>query len=384
MELNTVVIREMLKNLFDDEEFMTFCLDYFPDVRADFSIGMAKTLKINLLIGYCLELNLLDKLVGLIQEERPRQFPSFIKKLYDKSHISSYSNSVKGLVEFETVSPVNLSDLTEAQKYWLSTSIKLALANVLQLAPEEVNILNMRSGSIILSVILPVEVIWLLVNINKQNSTFFSDAIGLRLTFASGYLEPSEEIASQSVNKSEAIPMSEQEAIKAELARREIIEKLHASKSKIITALWMVLKNARRALFLFNKTRYLYRIGFGSLYDKFDILEMRTDTNSQFVKSLSLLEVNFQSWGREIRYISAELSGLIINLDALLTLLQSASTSSSLLKRTFNPLSPFFILGYRKQRGYVDQLIKALEVALENSHKAAKLLAFERAKYYEI
>ena len=53
MSYNTVAIRELLKVVFDDQELMIFCYDYFRPAYDKFASDTSRLWKIQLLIDYC-------------------------------------------------------------------------------------------------------------------------------------------------------------------------------------------------------------------------------------------------------------------------------------------------------------------------------------------
>ena len=71
MEIETAVIRQFLRERFDDEELDALCFDYFADVQHDFTLGMAKGQKIQLLLDHCRRQNRLPDLLAALERERP-------------------------------------------------------------------------------------------------------------------------------------------------------------------------------------------------------------------------------------------------------------------------------------------------------------------------
>ena len=67
-------IRRFLNDAFGAEEFRTLCFDYFHDVYDDFTIGMAKTQMIQLLIERCVRREALASLEAALRAERRGQF----------------------------------------------------------------------------------------------------------------------------------------------------------------------------------------------------------------------------------------------------------------------------------------------------------------------
>ena len=72
-------IRQLLVDVFDDEEFISFCSDYFSSVYDNFGAGMTKGHKIQLLLDYCIRRGELPRLLQLVQANNPYQYSRFIK-----------------------------------------------------------------------------------------------------------------------------------------------------------------------------------------------------------------------------------------------------------------------------------------------------------------
>lgn len=68
-------IRRMLLDIFPDEEdFGFFCEDYFPEVPGKFTENMTFKAKVQVLNQHCLQNNLLDKLLPLLQKNYPAKY----------------------------------------------------------------------------------------------------------------------------------------------------------------------------------------------------------------------------------------------------------------------------------------------------------------------
>ena len=74
MNTDTAVIRQFLFNYFNDEEFDALCFDYFPDVEKNFSDGLTKGKKIQLLLKHCEQQKQLAHLLEVLAHERPDLF----------------------------------------------------------------------------------------------------------------------------------------------------------------------------------------------------------------------------------------------------------------------------------------------------------------------
>ena len=71
---NSADIRQFLFDFFNDEEFTTLCFDYFPEVQDNFSRGMTKAEKVQLLLEYCHRRKLIPNLPAALQRARPEPY----------------------------------------------------------------------------------------------------------------------------------------------------------------------------------------------------------------------------------------------------------------------------------------------------------------------
>ena len=67
-------LRTFLLQAFSDDELHALCFDYFRDVSDEFSTGMTKSQKVQLLIQYCTRRRLIPNLTHALQRERPETF----------------------------------------------------------------------------------------------------------------------------------------------------------------------------------------------------------------------------------------------------------------------------------------------------------------------
>lgn len=83
--VNTLSLRELIKEAFSDEELTIFCYDRFREVYHYFGIGMGKTAKIQRLIEYCVSHVQIDMLLQRLHERNPAQYARFENDIFDKS-----------------------------------------------------------------------------------------------------------------------------------------------------------------------------------------------------------------------------------------------------------------------------------------------------------
>jgi hypothetical protein len=76
-EISTAAIRNLLTAAFNDDDLTILCFDHFRPVYEQFSAGMTKSQKIQLLIEYCGRNRSFDQLLALVREHNPAQFAQF-------------------------------------------------------------------------------------------------------------------------------------------------------------------------------------------------------------------------------------------------------------------------------------------------------------------
>jgi hypothetical protein len=74
-------VRELLSAAFSDEEVTTLAFDRFRAVYEDISGGMSKTKKIRLLVDWCKDQLVLDKLLAEVQRRNPNQYARYASRL---------------------------------------------------------------------------------------------------------------------------------------------------------------------------------------------------------------------------------------------------------------------------------------------------------------
>jgi hypothetical protein len=80
-EFNTAAVRELLLAAFSDEELMTFCFDNFRPVYEEFTAGMSRTQKVQLLLDYCVRRGEMAKLLAWVEQANSYQYGRFAGRL---------------------------------------------------------------------------------------------------------------------------------------------------------------------------------------------------------------------------------------------------------------------------------------------------------------
>lgn len=95
-EQNIPTIRKLLTAAFSDEDFTIFCYDHFQDVYENFASGMTFRLKVQLLIEYCVNNNLLSVLLPLVGELNPNKYAEFAPSLQEITKRQEVQKIYKG------------------------------------------------------------------------------------------------------------------------------------------------------------------------------------------------------------------------------------------------------------------------------------------------
>lgn len=78
---DTAAVRELLMAAFSDEEFMTFCYDYFRPAHAAFSIEMSRWRKTQILVEHCERRGRMEELLAKIERDNPYQYGQLKNRL---------------------------------------------------------------------------------------------------------------------------------------------------------------------------------------------------------------------------------------------------------------------------------------------------------------
>lgn len=148
---DSLAVRNLLKDSFSDDDLTVLVYDHFRPVYQKFSAGMSQTLKRQELIDYCDKHNLYDKLVTLVRELNPSQYQRYeselLKPIAELVQIDlSKPTQVQLTIDFD------LSDFTAI----VQLTIISALALILKIPKRQIRRVNVRSGSVIFTVEIPI------------------------------------------------------------------------------------------------------------------------------------------------------------------------------------------------------------------------------------
>ena len=148
--VRTAELRELLKSAFCDEELTIFCYDYFSPVYEMFSSGMGRLVKIQLLIEYCEKQGKFKELLRLLEHKNPHQYNAFFSGAQKAQEHPPEPKKISTSIRTEVQIVLN-GDLHGFTPELQGAAIR-ALAAVLNISPEQVKLLSVSSGSIILKV----------------------------------------------------------------------------------------------------------------------------------------------------------------------------------------------------------------------------------------
>jgi hypothetical protein len=151
MSYNTEAIRKLLNSAFNDDDLAFFCFDHFRPVYDQFSSGMGRLAKIHLLIEYCDKQDEFDSLLTKVKEINPKQYDKF------SCSIKDYAKTPKVEIGSEkSQARITITgDFTGFSPEQQSAAVR-ALAGVLDIPRDQINVLQVQRGSIILQAEMPM------------------------------------------------------------------------------------------------------------------------------------------------------------------------------------------------------------------------------------
>jgi len=172
-EFHSAPIRKLLKAAFDDEELNTFCYDHFFDVYERFASGIGRLVKIQLLIDYCKRHGKFDELLELIRQYNPHQYDKHLMVINDYERRLRVLDKNRGTLEVKLDG--NFSSLSQEQLEIILNAFTGALAGTLNVQHKEITILEVRVGSIILKLQMPLDALVAIIELYEANAPVFGD-----------------------------------------------------------------------------------------------------------------------------------------------------------------------------------------------------------------
>lgn len=170
MSYNTGAIRELLKIVFDDQELIIFCYDHFRPVYDKFASEMSRLWKIQLLIDYCEKYDQFDELLIQLKDINPKQYAKFIPSTKGPTQTSKVGISTnKSQVEITLKG--DLPNFTSELQF----AAIGALAGVLNTPRDQISVLQIQAGGIILQLEMPTEAVNQLITLYEVNNPIMQD-----------------------------------------------------------------------------------------------------------------------------------------------------------------------------------------------------------------
>lgn len=107
MSDETAKTRQFLQKRFNDPELNALCADYFPDVYDDFTDGMRKSQKVQLLLDHCQNQQRWTYLMAALEQERP----------------AAYTQLFVATLKTEAVRPIYARPQRDPRKVFISHAI---------------------------------------------------------------------------------------------------------------------------------------------------------------------------------------------------------------------------------------------------------------------
>jgi DNA-binding PadR family transcriptional regulator len=171
---NTAAISKLLNSALSDQALTLFCYNYYPTVHEKFTSEIAHLWKTQLLVDYCKRHNQLDQLLAHIAKIDPDQYKEFIETLAEPVH-GSEEDIGTDRSRIEIVFDGDSADFTlELQLAAIS-----AMAEVLEIPSDQINILLVETGSIVLQVEMPTAATSRLMSLCKANDSVIH-ALGIQ------------------------------------------------------------------------------------------------------------------------------------------------------------------------------------------------------------
>lgn len=168
MKHNSKAVREFMVEAFDKDELRLFSFDQFPDFYHDFwNSELKKVIIIQELIEYCQRRELIPKLLSEAQIERPQLYSRHEKNIkHATKEYALKEPNERGSIKIEVNG--NWANMGIEQRGAFLSAFSNILTDLLSVPRETIKIMNVSSGSIILTLTLPREAIKKLEQLSPQ------------------------------------------------------------------------------------------------------------------------------------------------------------------------------------------------------------------------
>lgn len=170
--VNRKTLRQLLVKSFSQEEILDFCFDYFPDVYEQLhETNIGKHITARLLIDYCERRGLIRHLLQLLKEHNTYQYTLHQNRLFRPNKLPASSEEQAQVTLKLTFPKLYLKDFTIEKQAVLVQLI----AEELDIPVEEITIVDIRQGSVIVALRLPSQAARRLITLFYAGSPFIQD-----------------------------------------------------------------------------------------------------------------------------------------------------------------------------------------------------------------
>ena len=155
-QYNTDIIRELLNAAFSDEELTAVCFDFFKPVHDDFTVGVSRLTKIQLLLAHCTRYDKLENLLQIVQTKNSAQYAKFEPLLKQFPQITEIESN-GGKTRLELTFPIDWVRVPPERRDALISALVGALAGVLGIPHDLIGVLQVRIGSLVLQLEMPTK-----------------------------------------------------------------------------------------------------------------------------------------------------------------------------------------------------------------------------------
>ncbi len=168
-------LRELLVKSFSFEELQDLCFDYFPDVYDKIQEeSFGKNVAVRQLINYCERRGFLKNLLALIQEHNAYQYSLHEASLFQPNSLPPSAEEQAQVTLKLTFPKWHIDNFTEDRQ----TVLVQLIAEELNIPEDDIDIVDVRAGSVIIIIRLPSPAARRLIALFYAGSAFVQD-VGL-------------------------------------------------------------------------------------------------------------------------------------------------------------------------------------------------------------